>query len=247
MKDEFKELREKFGYKYSPILYYIQGTKDLIRYFVFNRSNILFRLLVLFPKQASLMVSKDTEITIEGFPGSANSFAVEAFKMSQLRPVKIAHHLHLPNQILYSVKWKIPVLLLIRDPLDAVASVVSRTFITKYSYFYASPYLLLHYYIYFYSKLFSVKEKIVIADFKEIIEDFGEVIKKVNKYYKTSFIPFESTKDNVKRILQKESLRLAKPLKIREELKQKVKIEIENKYKKLLSKAFEIYYFIKGK
>src|SRR5438552_16073334 len=38
------------------------------------------------------------DLATEGFPRSANSFAVHAFRVAQDRPVRIAHHLHAPPQ-----------------------------------------------------------------------------------------------------------------------------------------------------
>lgn len=46
------------------------------------------------PQRRDLVVARDTEIVIEGYPRSANTFAVAAFLLAQGRPVKIAHHLH---------------------------------------------------------------------------------------------------------------------------------------------------------
>ena len=43
------------------------------------------------------------DIVIEGFPRSANSVAVHAFRVAQDRPVRIAHHLHAPAQVIAAV------------------------------------------------------------------------------------------------------------------------------------------------
>ncbi|RMG27959.1 MAG: hypothetical protein D6732_19595, partial [Methanobacteriota archaeon] len=45
------------------------------------------------------LIGARTEIVIEGYPRSANTFAVVAFRLAQNRPVKIAHHLHMEAQI----------------------------------------------------------------------------------------------------------------------------------------------------
>ena len=49
-------------------------------------------------------VGDHTEFVIDGFQGSGNSFATVAFKRSQETPVKIAHHLHSPVQIIKAAK-----------------------------------------------------------------------------------------------------------------------------------------------
>lgn len=78
------------------------------------------------PRRRHLVVARDTEIVIEGYPRSANTFAVAAFMLAQERPVKMAHHLHAPAQVIRAVKWGIPTLLLIRQPEDAVLSLLIR-------------------------------------------------------------------------------------------------------------------------
>ena len=77
-------------------------------------------------KTRHIIVSKDTEIVIEGFPRSVNTFAVVAFTFAQGRPVKIARHLHAPAQVIAAVRREIPCIVLIRKPRDAVLSLLVR-------------------------------------------------------------------------------------------------------------------------
>jgi len=58
---------------------------------------LYFALQHLRPSRRHLLVTKDTEIVIEGYPRSANTFAVVAFLLAQGHPVKIAHHLHVSS------------------------------------------------------------------------------------------------------------------------------------------------------
>src|SRR6266566_5260966 len=64
------------------------------------------------------------DIVIEGFPRSANSFAVHAFRVAQDRPVRIAHHLHAPAQVIAAVRARVAAITLIREPEDAVLELV---------------------------------------------------------------------------------------------------------------------------
>jgi len=173
--------------------------------------NLLFRHL---KKYKGCVVEPDTEIVIEGAGGSGNSFAVVAFEFAQKRPVKIAHHTHVAGQVLLALKWNIPVLVLIRNPVDAVASLVSR-------HKYVSERFALKEYIKFYKKILPFRERFVLATFDEITTDYGAVIEKVNKKYKTNFKLFLHTEENVKACFDK--LVLAKPTR-------------ENRYKKDLIK-----------
>ena len=61
-----------------------------------------------------------TRICIEGYPRSANTFAGRLFHLAN--PVPIAHHTHLINNVKLALGYGIPVLILIRDPADAIAS-----------------------------------------------------------------------------------------------------------------------------
>jgi len=135
------------------------------------------------------LISEETELVIEGFPRSGNTFALVAFELSQNRQVKIAHHIHAPAQIIKGVKMGIPSLVLIRDPRDAVLSmkIFSDFEIT----------VLLKSYYKFYKRLVPVSCGFVCATFVEITQDFGKVISKVNNRFGTDFNIFINTKENI--------------------------------------------------
>jgi len=94
----------------------------------FSRFPILFiplaRLVLIIQKQKYkipyFLFSNDTELVIEGYPKRANAFAVSAFQMAQGRPVKMAHHLHPPINVILAAKRNIPCLVLIRHPDQCV-------------------------------------------------------------------------------------------------------------------------------
>ena len=68
----------------------------------------------------------ESQIVIEGFPRSGNTFAVVAFEQAQRESVRVAHHLHMPAQVIRAVQWSIPILLLARKPTDAALSWIIR-------------------------------------------------------------------------------------------------------------------------
>lgn len=143
------------------------------------------------PSRRYKVVDKDTELVIEGFPRSGNTFAFVAFSLAQNREPKLAHHLHAPAQVLWAVKNRIPALVLIRDPEDAIISYVIHT--PEMSLRQA-----LRNYIRFYSRLAPYRNYFVIARFEEVIRDFGRVIQNVNTKFGTSFLTFEHTDENLK-------------------------------------------------
>lgn len=121
-----------------------------------------------------------TELVIDGFQGSANSFVTEAFMQSQTRPVNVAHHLHSPVQIIAAVEQKVPVWLVIREPKGAVISTTSRW-----------PHISvtqgLKSYIGFYSKLMAYAPGCVVSTFEQNTQRPNEVIQKVNDRFGVNF------------------------------------------------------------
>lgn len=161
---------------------------------------------------ARRIVAPSTDIVIEGFPRCANSFAVRAFRMDNDtdpdRPLRIATHMHSPAQVLLAVRWKIPTLVLIRHPDDAVVSFpalavqlnkhgladASESFMAAQISYWTQRYTQ------FYTSLLPVRDKIVVADFSETTSDFGAVVERLNKQTGSTFAAFEHTVGNVEHI-----------------------------------------------
>lgn len=128
-----------------------------------------------------LVVRRDTEIVIEGFPRSANTFAVVAFQQAQRREVRIAHHLHAPAQVIRGVRFNKPVIVLFRDPLEAVGSLLIR-------HPHVDARLALERYIAFYRRIFPLRQGVVAVGFDEVTTDMRAVIRRTNKRYGTNFV-----------------------------------------------------------
>lgn len=165
--------------------------------------------LFLRPENKHLIVGKDTEIVIEGFPRSANTFAYRAFQMCQEREIRVAHHLHAPAQIIMAAKMNIPTVVQIRNPEDSVLSLVIRNpFI--------SIKVALKQYILFYQAILPYRDHFVLAKFEDVTKNFGLIIRQINNKFDTRFREFEHNEKNVAmcyqipsgdRIIQKELLR----------------------------------------
>jgi len=132
-----------------------------------------------------------TEIVIEGFPRSANTFATVAFSTAQRRPnVRIAHHIHSPAQIIAAARRSVPSILLVREPSAAVISLIIRN--PRIS---ASQ--ALRAYLRFYEPLVNLRDSVVVAEFGQVVSDFGSVVERVNERFGTTFERFEHTSENV--------------------------------------------------
>jgi hypothetical protein len=144
-------------------------------------------------------VGRATEIVIEGYPRSANTFAVVAFWHAQgRREIEIAHHLHAAAQIKRAAHLGVPVMLLIREPSEAIISAVST-----------DPSISIRFaarsYIRFYSTVLPYLEKTVVAPFATVTSDIASIIRRVNERYATAFhdfVPSEDALDSVRRAVE---------------------------------------------
>jgi hypothetical protein len=138
------------------------------------------------------VIQEDTRIVIDGFPRSGNSFAVVAFQLSQPLPVSIAHHIHAPAQVIRAARKRIPTIVLVRDPEDAILSHVIR-----------EPALSLRQALWswtnFYEHVIPFRDRFVVGDFRVVTTDFAAIVEQVNRKFGTDFVPFEHTEANVRR------------------------------------------------
>lgn len=194
-------------------------------------------------------VSRDTQIVIEGFQRSANTFSVRAFQLAQPQPIKIAYHVHAPAQIIRAARWNIPTLVLIRNPKDAVAS-----FAVKWPE--VSIAKALRFYITFYKNIQDYKASFVIGEFEEVTQNFSKTIQRLNERFGTQFALFsnsESDKQKVLKSIVREKSSFCETDYFSNEFnfarKKEIIYEIlDKKHELLLKEAEAIYYdFIKTK
>ena len=201
-------------------------------------------------KDLSRAVTPETQVVIEGFPRSGNSFARRAFIMAQderFDVKRIAHHLHVPAQVVRAAEWHIPTLVLIRVPRDAVLSLVIRDPISVDQ--------ALRYYVSFYKTVEKYPDAYVLGRFEEVTEDFGQVIKRLNDKFGTTFSLFRHDEENVRKVFagmetqarkkygEKLSERkVQRPSAVRERMKHEMEYGLENpKRKKLIAEAEAVY------
>ena len=158
---------------------------DVFRRAVFQRPQLFSHYVRYRSKLASNLVIPSTDIVIEGFPRSGNTFGVAAFQYAQPRKLRIARHTHAPAQVLLGIKYGVPVILLKRDPYSCISSLIVRNpdvslevAITRYQWFYQS--------------LLRYKEDVVVVDFNELINDYGSAISRVNDKYGKNFKPYHN-------------------------------------------------------
>jgi hypothetical protein len=142
------------------------------------------------------LVNKDTQLVIEGFPRSANTFAVFALQYAQPFQLKIAYHFHASAQIFRAISLGIPTLVVIRNPRDSVASFVARWSEVSES-------QALELYISFYKSISKYKASYVIGDFEEITQNFSKIIQRINSRFGTNFVLFSDSQEDRAKVLEK--------------------------------------------
>ena len=209
-------------------------------------------LFVLLRKDLSrLLVTRKSDLVIEGYPRSGNTFVEVAFAQAQepAHPV-IATHLHLPAHISRAVRLKKPCLVIIREPLEAIASLL-----TYYNGNYPAKQAIMEY-IDFYTIAHSHHKDIELITFEEAHKNVGNVMHKLNEHFKCNFNLFNHTDENVQKcfaIIEQRAtkkygtssnttLRAARPTKERTLLKNCMRKELlKAKHARLIKQASSIY------
>ena len=139
-----------------------------------------------------MVVGDDTEAVIDGFTRSACVFAAVAFQQAQPQPVRLAHLVHAPAQLIAGVERGLPCLVTIREPEGAIASTLIR-----------EPYLtapvVLAAWTRFYARLLPYRDRLVVGEFRHVTTDLGSLIDEMNTRFGTTFAPFVHTPESVER------------------------------------------------
>ena len=127
----------------------------------------LYRPLGLLRRNADVL-DLDYDVTVEGYPRSANTFTSELLALTQPH-LRVRSHRHIPTHAMAAVRIGVPVFLLIRKPEDCIASyaIMMQTL--------AKPQLF--YYIAYHEALLPYLSRMFIADFEDITTRPKEVLR----------------------------------------------------------------------
>ncbi|KKD61344.1 hypothetical protein RN22_06395 [Grimontia sp. AD028] len=153
------------------------------------------RLLVSIDKRK--ICNKKTDIVIDGYPRSGNSYCVHLVEM-QNPNLSISHHTHLPNNIKLAILLKKPIIVVIRSPQEAILSnlIYSDNDLGK----------LCDDYLEYYELIFRFRYRVNIVIFEDVIQNEKllyeavelETGKKINKETTTAEME-ERTRNKHKR------------------------------------------------
>lgn len=124
----------------------------------------------------NLFVHNGTQLCIEGFPRSANSFAFNVVRIANPEMSHIARHIHTLGQIAISTKKKIPTLLVIRDPQSTISSLIK-------GYSPGDASCLLRAYIVYYKGILRWCNDVIVSDFDKTTLHLDFVLEKLNARY----------------------------------------------------------------
>jgi hypothetical protein len=132
------------------------------------------RLLKTFSEFPNLVCKDDTDIVIEGYPRSSNSFTFWMLTvLGQGRPpLRIAHHTHRIENLQIGQLLGKPTVVLIRPPADAILSFMIYHDLTVER--------AAQRYIDFYTGVLELPERPAVFRFADIITDFNKVVRHVN-------------------------------------------------------------------
>lgn len=143
-----------------------------------------------YPGPSPEVLSAQTELVIDGYTRSASTFAVYALQLAQQRPVRLAHHLHAPAQLIAAARSGVAALLLIREPRGAILSQLVR-----------EPGVAMRdalvAYIRFHDCLRVYQDRFVVGEFENVTHDFGSVIGRVNDRFGLGLSEFAHTRQNI--------------------------------------------------
>jgi hypothetical protein len=148
-----------------------------------------------YPGPSPEVLGPQTELVIDGYTRSASTFAVYALQLAQERPVRLAHHLHAPAQLITAARSGVPTLLVIREPAGAILSQLVR-----------EPGVAMRdalvAYIRFHDCLQVYRDRFVIGEFENVTHDYGSVISRLNDRFGLGLTQFAHTQSNMDECFQ---------------------------------------------
>jgi len=164
-------------------------------YYDFKNSDNYLLLSTLRSKYKRIIAHKKTDLIIEGYPRSANTFSKVVVELSNPR-VSIAHHMHSRAQIVRGIKYQIPTIVLLRNPKDAISSLIIKTalsnnnldrMISEYAYYYSV----------FYREIESFIGSIFLVNFESVTKSPNQFIESIGQRYNLDLESFKSDDDAI--------------------------------------------------
>ena len=131
------------------------------------------------------LVDTRTDLVIESYQSCGNTFARKAMEHANPQ-ARLASHSHSWANVARGLRLRKPVVVLMRHPLDAVASHAVRMRLDDLD-------RELRRYHRFFRRVTGAADSVVLAPFDVTVDRFGDVIAAVNDRFGTRFNPFDHT------------------------------------------------------
>jgi hypothetical protein len=123
-----------------------------------------------------------TDLCIEGFESSANTFVHSAFRVLD-EDLSMAHHKHVVANLKRALRYDVPTLIMYRDPAEAIPSLVAR-FRPGIE---EAPLR----YVHFYRFVIEHADRFMLVSFEEATSDIGAVVTRVSEAWGFQFPSFD--------------------------------------------------------
>lgn len=151
-----------------------------------GNSKLLFGLNYYRAEYKDKIIRPDSDCCIEGFQRSGSSFFLFLFRKKN-KKAKIAHHTHAAEQVIRAVKYKLPTIVLIREPEEVIASLLAWDEKLKVK-------VALKAYICFHKRLLPYAKDMFIVSFEDVTEKPVDIVKELNARFDTNFTSPSFTK-----------------------------------------------------
>lgn len=130
-------------------------------------------------------IDESTDLVVEGFPRSGNTFCAEAFRYVGGAQFGVVSHVHHVAQVKLAVRRGLPTIIVVRDPLDCLAS-----------YLVGGPHAtvrgVLREYIAYHEGLRHQVGDCMVVDFDDLTTDFDSVILRANDRFGFDLTPLSN-------------------------------------------------------
>ncbi len=162
--------------------------------FYVNSSYLYLKAKSIYTGEPHICVTKDTTLCLEGFQRSGNGYC-EAILKFKNEGLEITHHAHAFANIKRSIKWKVPILVLIRNPIDCIASLI--TFDER-----LSDDVAIKNYVNYYKGVERLKDALLLVDFLELTKTPDVIIEKLNTKYSLNLNKLNFTEEEKKEYMK---------------------------------------------
>jgi hypothetical protein len=182
--------------------------------------------------------TKETDLCIEGFESSANTFLYNAFRLLD-SDLTVGHHTHVVANVRRAFRYGVPTVILYRDPSDCIPSLVSR--------FRPEPNEASLRYVYFYRFVLNHSGRLMLVSFDEATSDIQEVINRVDDRWAFGFPSIDPNdferrvKNEIKEWTEKhgQSEKISLPREDRERQKEQIRDQLRKQ--RAFQEAKDIY------